>query len=282
MKPIFSRQMIYSFERSIQGGYLMFDSHVHTSVSCDSEMLIEDAIKMCKEKNTGIVITDHMDINPFRGTEFTFNVSEFFSAYERYRSSHVLLGIELGLRVEAVEENRLIVDNHPFDFILCSTHAPYDMETPYEYYDKEYYEGLTKKEAYLEYLSSMLKGVQNNPYFDALAHIDYITRYSPYEDTELYYDEFKTEIDHVLKAVADLDKSLEISTRRIHDKTNQIQLRKIYCRFAELGGQTVTIGSDAHTPNAIGKDFELALEIAKEAGLEPVYYKKRQRVYMLK
>lgn len=259
----------------------MFDSHVHTSISCDSDMLIEDAIKTCKEKNIGIVITDHMDINPLRETEFTFNVTEFFLAYEKHRSSDVLLGIELGLRVEAVEENRSIVKAHPFDFILCSTHAPYDMKTSYEYYDKEYYEGLSKKEAYNEYLDSMLKGVMENPYFDALAHIDFITRYSPYDDAELYYDEYKEGIDKVLQAVADLDKALEISTRRIHEQTNQTQLRKIYKRFKELGGRFVTIGSDAHSPSAIKKDFELAIEIASQAGLTPVYFKNRQRVEML-
>lgn len=258
----------------------MFDSHVHSSISCDSDMLIEDAINAAQEKNVGIVITDHMDINPFRGPEFTFNVAEFFEAYEQHRCDKVLLGIELGLRLEAIEENKSIVEKNHFDFILCSTHAPYDMETPYEYYDKEYYEGLTKKEAYREYLESMYKGVQDNTYFDALAHIDYITRYSPYEDTELYYDEFKSEIDKVLKAVADLDKALEISTRRIHIAVNKKQLRKIYTRFSELGGKYVTIGSDAHGAAAISKDFETALEITKEAGLTPVYFKNRERISM--
>lgn len=57
----------------------MFDSHVHTSFSCDCDMPLEKkAIDKCRELGVGIVITDHMDINPFRGPEFTFNVPNFF------------------------------------------------------------------------------------------------------------------------------------------------------------------------------------------------------------
>lgn len=258
----------------------MFDSHVHTSFSCDSEMLLENAINRCREMGIGIVVTDHMDINPFRGPDFTFDVPAFFKAYEEHRADDVLLGIELGLRVEAIQENISIIENNDFDFILCSTHAPYDMETSYEYYDKEYYEGLSKEDAYKEYFASMLKGVKENPYFDSLAHIDYIARYSPYEDQHVYYEDYKKEIDLVLEHVASLDKSLEISTRRLDCEIAQAELRKIYCRFSELGGTTVTLGSDSHTEGVIAKNFALALDIAKEAGLKPVYYKNRKRIYL--
>lgn len=255
----------------------MFDSHVHTSFSCDSEMPIEKAIEKCRELGIGMVVTDHMDINPFRGPDFTFNVPNFFEAYESHRADDVLLGIEMGLRVEAIEENKSIIANHDFDFILCSTHAPYDMETNLEYFDKEYYDGLSKVQAYREYFSSMLKGIRDNPYFDSLAHIDYIARYSPYEDKELYYEAFKTEIDEVLSLVASMDKALEISTRRLNLESAQTELRKIYARFSELGGRYVTIGSDSHGEDVIAKNFDIALDIAKEANLKPVYFRKRQR-----
>jgi len=243
-------------------------------------MKIEDGIQSARDKGFGIVITDHMDINPFRGPEFTFNVPNFFKAYEQLRSDDVLIGIELGFRVEAVTENTKIVDGHNFDFILGSTHAPYDMETPLEYYDKEYYENMTKVEAYNEYFSSMLKGIKENTYFDSLAHIDYIARYSPYADQHLYYDEHADSIDQVLRVLVELDKSMEISTRRIGDPTAVLQLNKIYKRFAELGGKTVTIGSDSHVADGIGNRFDLAFSIAKDAGLKPVYYKNRKRVYI--
>ncbi len=258
----------------------MFDSHVHTSVSCDCDMPIEKGIERAKALNVGIVITDHMDINPFRGNDFTFDVKTFFNDYEPLRSDKVLLGIEMGLRVEAIEENARIALENDFDFVLGSTHAPYDMETPYEYYDHAYYEGLSKDAAYGEYFDSMLKGIKGNTYFDALAHIDYIARYSPYEDPEIYYDQFRGKIDRVLEELVRQDKSMEISTRRIADDTARAELLKIYRRFAELGGKTVTIGSDSHVEAAIANHFDLAMEMAAQAGLTVVYYKNRKQVVL--
>ncbi len=256
----------------------MFDSHVHTRVSCDCEMPIEKGIERAKALGVGIVITDHMDINPFRGDDFTFDVEAFFKAYEPFRSEKVLLGIEMGLRTEAVEENTAIVKAHAFDFVIASTHAPYDMETAYEYYDNAFYEGMTKQEAYEEYFDSMLKGIRANTYFDALAHIDYIARYSPYDDPEIYYDQFKEKIEAVLKELVRQGKSMEISTRRLSDVKAREELLKIYKRFSELGGKTVTIGSDSHVEDAIANHFDLAVEMAKKAGLTPVYYKNRKAI----
>lgn len=256
----------------------MFDSHVHTSVSCDCEMPIEKGIERAKALGVGIVITDHMDINPFRGDDFTFDVKTFFEAYGPLRSDNVLLGIEMGLRTEAVDQNTSIVSENAFDFVIASTHAPYDMETAYEYYDNAFYEGMTKQEAYEEYFDSMLKGIRANTYFDALAHIDYIARYSPYDDPEIYYDQFKDKIEHVLKELVLQGKSMEISTRRLSDAKAREELLKIYTRFAELGGKTVTIGSDSHVEDAIANYFDLAMEMANKAGLTPVYYKNRKAV----
>ncbi len=135
-----------------------------------------------------------------------------------------------------------------------------------------------KKEAYREYFSSMVKGIKENPYFDSLAHIDYIARYSPYDDKELYYDEFEPEIDEVLKLIASMDKALEISTRRLDLESAERELRKIYKRFSELGGRYVTIGSDSHGESVIAKNFDIALNIANEANLNPVYYKKKTTI----
>ncbi|WBW98123.1 histidinol phosphate phosphatase [Oceanirhabdus sp. W0125-5] len=255
---------------------MIFDSHVHTDFSGDSDMKIADAIKRAEELGIGLVITDHMDINDYIKNRSGFDVEKFFEAYEKLRSDKLLLGIELGLREEAVERNIRLVNNYDFDFILGSTHAQYTSKHEFEFFDAEVYVGKSKREAYEEYFESMIRGIKENEYIDSLAHIDYIARYSRYEDKELYYEEYKELIDTVLKEVAIREKSMEISTRRIGDKTSAHELMKIYKRFRELGGETVTIGSDGHYPGAIGANFKIALEMAEACGLKPVYYKKRK------
>ena len=41
-------------------------------------------------------------------------------------------------------------------------------------------------------------------------------------------------------------------------------------RYKELGGEIITIGADAHTPDKIGYAFDRAAQVLKECGFE--YY----------
>ena len=43
-------------------------------------------------------------------------------------------------------------------------------------------------------------------------------------------------------------------------------------RFRELGGKYITVGSDAHTADMVGKGIEEGLRIAKLAGFEHYAY----------
>ena len=42
---------------------------------------------------------------------------------------------------------------------------------------------------------------------------------------------------------------------------------EILTRYAELGGTMVSLGSDAHSPQAVGSHFDQALTIMREAGI---------------
>ena len=113
----------------------------------------------------------------------------------------------------------------------------------------------------------------------ALGHIDYICRYAKYEDTDIHYAEMKEMIDPMLLAAAERGLALEINTRRLDDKTARILL-PTYRRFAELGGELATIGSDAHRQEDVGKNLKDGLALAEAAGLQAVYYKKGQPLKM--
>jgi len=259
---------------------VIFDSHIHTALSGDSKMKLEDAIKRADELGIGMVLTEHMDINNCVVSECDVDLDRFYREYSKFRGDKLLFGIEFGLRKEAVERNIEIINERDFDFILCSVHSPYDGKNIYEFYDSERCESRSKKAAYSLYFESIIKSIKENEYLDSLAHIDYIARYLRYDDKELYYHEHKTLIDEALKEIAFRDKSMEISTKRIGNKKSAEELIKIYKRFRELGGKTVTIGSDSHQVDAIGNNFKLALEIADVSGLKPVYYKNRKREYI--
>jgi histidinol-phosphatase (PHP family) len=75
------------------------------------------------------------------------------------------------------------------------------------------------------------------------------------------------------------DTSIELNTRRFDSKEVIENLLTIYKRYAELGGKHITVGSDAHTPEAIGMGEKTAKEIAEASNLKIVYYKERKIEY---
>ena len=54
----------------------------------------------------------------------------------------------------------------------------------------------------------------------------------------------------------------------------------IYARYRELGGQYVTIGSDAHSAEAVGMNFKMAQDMTDFVGLRPVWFRERKIEYI--
>lgn len=255
---------------------MFFDCHVHSTFSTDSNMYIEDALKSAREKNLGIIVTDHMDINyPIEGS-FVFDCKSYFLEYEKYRSNSFLIGIELGLRDDCIEENRTLIEKYPFDYVIGSIHVVDGIDI----FQPSFYENREKRDSYLHYLNYMYKCIKECDFIDSLGHINYVTRYARYEDTELYYNDFKEIIDEILKLVAQREKAIEINTRRLENKITAKNMLDVLKRFKELGGKYVTIGSDAHNINSIGTNFDIAKEIAELSNLKIVYFKNRKIRYI--
>lgn len=257
---------------------MLFDTHMHTLFSTDSKMKIEEAVKKGRELNIGITITEHMDLGYPESNAFQFDIGEYLSTYNDFRNNNVLLGIEIGMRHDCLQDNRRLVQNAEFDFVIGSIHVIDNIDI----YHESFYRSYTKREVYGRYFEAMLECLKCYDFIDSLGHIDYIARYARYKDPEIYYPEFADQIDPVLKAAVEKEKPLEINTRRISDRRSIEILMPIYKRFAELGGKFVTIGSDAHKPQDIGRGLTEGLDIAAACGLNAIYFKQRQAYYVAK
>lgn len=252
----------------------MFDCHVHTTFSTDSKMRIEDAIERAEKLNLGLIITEHMDLNYPDPRRFYFSIEDYFETYDKYRSDKLLLGMEMGMRLDCLEKNREFHRSYDFDYIIGSVHLVNGIDI----YNANYYEGRNKQDAYEEYFSYMLECIKAHDFIDSLGHIDYIARYARVDNQEIYYGEYAIYIDEILKALVKNQKVLEINTRRLASKKSIENLIEIYKRYSELGGQYVTVGSDSHYCDDIGKNFSEAKGIAEICGLKIVHFKERKMI----
>lgn len=250
---------------------MIFDSHMHTEFSFDSEMKAEDAIARANALGLGLVFTEHFDYG-FPGEEdCTFSPGKYMETYAQFRGGSLRLGVEIGMSKEARDANKEFINRAPFDMVIGSIHMVDGMDIYYP----EFYDGRTKEDVYYAYFALMAEeaAIQD---MDVLGHIDYMARYAPYDAPKLDYMGFKDEIDRVLRTILDRGIVMELNSRRLGDKQALEELAPIYSRYRELGGMYVTIGSDAHTADAVGINFRTALDFIDSLGLQQVTFWERK------
>ena len=251
---------------------MIFDSHMHTKFSADSEMSAPDAMARAASLNFGVVFTEHFDYGlELNGKEFAFDPTAYMSEYKNLRGDKVRLGVEVGLRKSARVANENFIGQADFDLVIGSIHLVDD----FDIYYPEFYVGKDKGTAYGKYFRQMAAEAAVADY-DVLGHIDYICRAAPYDNPEIDYPTFRAEIDEVLKIVVERGKILELNTRRFDSERAVEELVPVYKKYRALGGRFVTLGSDAHRVAAVGNYFIRALEFAHELDLTPVTFRERK------
>ncbi|ADY57378.1 histidinol phosphate phosphatase HisJ family [Syntrophobotulus glycolicus DSM 8271] len=246
----------------------MFDTHVHTRFSPDSNLKIGELIQKSKDEKLGIIITDHYEFGSGKDC-FRFNEKDYFDTLLPLRHERLLTGVEIGLNTLQPENLLAFLQKHSFDYVLGSIHTINDQAL-----DQHFFSTHTKQEAYEKYLKHALFCLQAVPSINSFAHFDFISRYAPYPDPAMEYRQFSDLLDEIFKLLAERETALEINLRYSHPQYFS-EYQKFYQRFKELGGKYVTIGSDAHSPGQIGRNLKTGYELAAYCSLSPVYFKER-------
>lgn len=266
----------------------MFDCHVHSKFSCDSNLTLEAACDKAIEIGlSGIAFVDHLDFDfPGFGDEFLIDFDEYSfqisKIKEKYRNKlKVLKGIEVGIQPHVIEDSLSVVKKHDFDYVIASVHI-IDGQDPYK---KQFYPKKTKSQAYSRYLEEILFMVRNFNDFDICGHFTYIIRYPNYDDRTLRYHEHSDLFDTILKQLISRGKGFEINTgsfkETIDGRTVPEYDINILKRYKELGGEIICLGSDAHHVEFIGYKFSYFKDMISKAGFKYLtYYENRKPVFI--
>ena len=254
------------------------DYHLHSSFSGDSKTAMEDMILRSIELGLkSICFTEHMDFDyPVTATApkdyFIVNTDSYLydliSFIEKYAGQiTVNFGIEIGMQPHLAKENAKYIKEYDFDFVIASSHICNGEDV----YISSFYEGKSDKEAYREYFESILLNIQKFTNFDVYGHLDYVVRYGRNRDNEYFYEDYNDVFEAILKLLIENEKGLEINTggmkydlKELHPTADVLKL------YRELGGEIITVGSDAHKTSNITRGFDRAAEVLKECGFK--YY----------
>ena len=274
------------------------DCHTHSGKSPDGTGtvggLCRRAISLGLE---ALAITEHVELNRWHSQGYygttPRNDEEEYSYYKRMEKAmkdnhaakeaygnrlHIISGIELGqipcdfgLADSVMQDNRL-------DFVIASLH---ELKNKPDFYFLDYStENIPK--LLEQYFSELLMLCQWGK-FDVLGHMTYPLRYIEGEaGIPVDLSAYEEQIHECLKALVNNGCGLELNTSGLRQKYGKpfptLEYIKLY---REMGGESLSIGSDAHCAEDIGFGMKEALAIAKEAGFSYLcYYLEREPVYI--
>lgn len=254
------------------------DYHLHSSFSSDSNTPMEDMILQGISLGLStLCFTEHLDIDfPYQDPKdeglFGLNTDSYLYELIRLKEKYagtirVLFGVELGIQPHLRRELAVYAKSYDFDFIIASSHIC-NKKDPYW---PSFYEGRTDEEAYREYFSSILDCLDTFHNFDVYGHLDYVVRYGRTKDSAYTYDKYKDILDPILERILQMEKGIELNTGAVGYHLKDLNpCTDILKRYRELGGELITIGSDAHQPAAIARSFDRAADLLKACGFR--YY----------
>jgi len=258
----------------------MFDFHMHTKISFDSESEPFDMIKAAEIAGLReICFTDHIDHHGRPdGEHFLIDFNDYSKAYDNLNSEMVIIrrGIEMGLVKWNKAEAERILKNRDFDFVIGSVHYA-DGNDPYY---PEFWEGNTFEQAVTKYLSDTMECVKIHDNFDVLGHLNYVCKYNySAQPGEFPFEKYREITDEIMRILISKGKGMEINTSGVDKIAEFLPSVEYLKRFKELGGEIVTVGSDAHTPDRVGQYSNDAVDMAKEIFGYVCTFEKRKPIF---
>lgn len=262
------------------------DLHTHSLCSPDGAFSMLEMARAAREAGlTYLCITDHCDLLDLTGTftphhDWTPGRAAFAQAKSGLPAGLELsMGVELGEAYEDPDAARAILAAAPeLDLVIGSAHNFHAIMGKQDFYNADYQSMDMCHAALDDYLSSLdtLAGLPDC--YDTLAHILYPLRYMRQagQDISLAQGDYPDRLAVILGKVAEAGKALEINTWRGQTVDEWEPLLR---QFKDLGGEYVTVGSDAHHTRDVGAGVQAAHDLMKACGYRyTAVYKKRKPV----
>lgn len=255
------------------------DLHVHSTCSGDGlSSLAEHARRAAILGLAELGFCEHQDFDP-RDASYLFLDPvrcgrELAAAQAAVSGLKLRQGIEITYQAKLEAEIRAWLAERTWDYVVASVHLV-DYDDGWAIVSEPrvvgaYFEAHTRREAYTPYFEELLRAARSG-LGDVLGHLDLVKRfgvtcYGPFDPTE-----FEEEIRAVLHAAVKAGVGLEINTSGLRQPPAETYpgLTVLHW-YRQLGGEVLTVGSDAHHADDLGAGISQALDLAREVGFRAV------------
>ncbi len=271
----------------------LFDYHIQTlEHGLDRSLRIEETIESAIKRGlSAISLTDHFPLPPdFPDPTEEKDCAMKWSLYAEYRKLTKAaqekykdrIGITFGAEFDWLPDYSKWIKKqlsfYPFDYVIGSVHflgkindEKGERNFVLDYTKEEFLRGLrffknikNLANAYYKNINDMVK----SGLFDCVGHIDLIKKYnygSLFSEDEEWYTNL---VSSVLDSIASSEMLIEINTSGF-DKECKMQYPSLWIlKEAKRRNIGLTMGSDAHTPDRVGRNLGRAVDLAKKAGYQ--------------
>lgn len=258
---------------------LPLDSHLHTRLSHDSDVPLDLYPALAVARGIAeIAITDHLDFDP-RSPSSGVPPSErerlVRELAERWadRGVAVRYGAEITYERRFEAEIREHLRRHRYDFTIGSVHvgadSPYRPERV-----AAFVTGRSLREIVAPYYDEVLAAARSG-LFDTLGHLDFVKRYLvPYVPPDAVTGSLEL-VEPIIRALVDTGTGLEINASGLRQAAKEPYPHPaIVARYRELGGERLTLGSDAHRSEHFAAGLGHVYRLAAATGRRSIHFRR--------
>lgn len=249
---------LFQFNRIL---YCMIDYHVHSTYSIDGispPYLYVEPAQQYGIKEIGFA--EHVDLDPHVWGYRFLQYSEYSTSVEELKKSapiQIRCGLEISYQAHLEDCIKDFLSIVQCDFVIGSVH-----EVHRKTMDHTFLEQYTPSDYFEAVKRLAISGT-----CDIVGHLEYFKRWGGTYSSAT----FKKEISAVLQSMIDNDLVLEVNTSGLHhsacDTYPSLQVVQWY---KELGGELISLGSDAHRAQDIGFQFPSVIRKLTSKGIDRI------------
>jgi histidinol-phosphatase (PHP family) len=258
------------------------DYHMHSTFSEDGasapEEMCRQAIKLGLPE---IGFTEHWDVGPYEKNPRFFQPEPWYAELERLRGLFtgkltIRAGIEIAEPHLYPQPAAGVLRRAPFDYVLGSVH----FVGPHFMFDEAYFRTLTADEVYQAYFTEV-EILLRTADLDILAHLDLPVRTAKpifgYDPTR-YEDQIRC----ILRMVIDRNLALDVNASGLRKSSQNLMPDPLILKwYAEMGGERITLGSDAHAASQVGLHIDTAMDAVRTAGFSHLTHFEQRQAHLV-
>ena len=233
----------------------MFDQHVHSNFSFDSNEDLENYINVSNKND--IVTTEHLDFaNPIINYEdssinYLKYIEEITSLNKKY-SNKFFSGIEIGYTQKSEKKIEDFLKNKNFNLKLLSIHQNGNYD--YMCVNKKL---ISLEVLVKEYFEQMIQALESSIEFNVLAHFEYGLRMIDISVTD--FDNLASVfLNKIIELIVKKEIAFEVNTKSMYKYKKENLYSYMIEKYIKKGGRLFTLGSDAHNIKEYAYKFDEA------------------------